>query len=209
MEQTFFNYGFKPKMDNDNFFVGDSNLNAYNFLIKYNNNKKIYLIGPMKSGKTHLALIWQNKYDAILYKNNFDEVINLKKNILIDNLFSNLIEENIFHIINHCNLNKLKILITSNTPLNKKKINLNDLSSRLKTFHNISIDLPDDQLLINLMIKLFHDRQIIVKNPEIFNYIIKRVHRSYEKVFNLIVDIDKLLFKKNKQLTIPLIKELI
>ena len=59
------------------------------------------------------------------------------------------------------------------------------------------------------MIKLFHDRQIIVKNPEIFNYIIKRVHRSYEKVFNLIEKIDNLLMKKNKQLTIPIIKELI
>ena len=62
---------------------------------------------------------------------------------------------------------------------------------------------------MNLMIKLFNDKQIIVKNPEIFNYIIKRVDRSYEKVFILISKIDKLLFEKNKQLTIPLIKELI
>ena len=77
------------------------------------------------------------------------------------------------------------------------------------TFLNIKIDLPDDELLINLMLKLFHDKQIIVKNPEIFNYIIKRVDRSYENVFHLVNKIDNLLMKKNKQLTIPLIKELI
>ena len=59
------------------------------------------------------------------------------------------------------------------------------------------------------MIKLFHDKQIIVKNLEIFNYIIKRVGRSYENIFTLIDQIDKLLLQKNKQLTIPLIKELI
>jgi len=81
--------------------------------------------------------------------------------------------------------------------------------SRLKTFINIKIDLPDDELLINFMIKLFHDKQIIVKNPEIFNFIINRVQRSYEKIFNLINKIDKLLLKENKQLTIPLIKKLI
>ena len=59
------------------------------------------------------------------------------------------------------------------------------------------------------MIKLFNDKQIIIKNPEIFNYIIKRVDRSYERVFILIDKIDKFLFEKNKQLTIPLIKKLI
>ena len=69
--------------------------------------------------------------------------------------------------------------------------------------------MPDDELLINLMTKLFHDKQIIVKNPEIFHYIIKRVDRSYEKIFHLIDKIDNLLMKKNKQLTIPIIKELI
>ena len=59
------------------------------------------------------------------------------------------------------------------------------------------------------MIKLFNDKQIIVKNTEIFNYIIKRVDRSYQKIFILINKIENLMQKKNKQLTIPLIKELI
>ena len=89
------------------------------------------------------------------------------------------------------------------------KFNLNDLSSRLKTFLNLNINLPDDELLINLMIKLFHDKQIVVKNPEIFSYIINRVDRSYEKIYLLINKIDSLSLEKNKQLTIPLIKEIL
>ena len=103
----------------------------------------------------------------------------------------------------------MNILIISNISLLDYQFELKDLSSRLKTFINIKINLPDDQLLMNLMIKLLNDKQIIIKNPEIFNYIIKRVDRSYEKVFILIDKIDKLLFEKNKQLTIPLIKKLI
>ena len=71
------------------------------------------------------------------------------------------------------------------------------------------IDLPDDELLMNLMLKLFKDKQIIIKNPEIFNYILRRVQRSYEKIFLLIEKIDRLSLEQKRQLTIPLIKELI
>jgi chromosomal replication initiation ATPase DnaA len=210
MEQTYFNYNLKPNLNIDDFYVGNSNIFAFNALIRNKiDNNKLLLIGPNKSGKTHLSLIWKNKFDALIYKNNLDEIVNTKKNILVDNLLNNLIEEDIFHLINHCDLNNLKILITSHIPINVYNFNLKDLSSRLKVFLTINIDLPEDDLLINLMIKLFHDKQIIIKNSEIFNYIIKRTDRSYEKIFKLIDKIDQLLLKKNKQLTIPLIKELI
>ena len=165
--------------------------------------------GPSKSGKSHLGLIWKKKFHAISYNDNLNQILDKKSNVLVDNFFKNINEEEIFHIINHCSLNNLNILIISNLSLFDHPFELKDLSSRLKTFINIKINLPDDQLLINLMIKLFNDKQIIIKNPEIFNYIIKRIDRSYEKIFDLIDKIDKLLFEKNKQLTIPLIKELI
>tara|TARA_Y100001970_G_C14174633_1_gene826227 strand:- start:372 stop:1013 length:642 start_codon:yes stop_codon:yes gene_type:complete len=213
MEQIFFDYKIKPNYEIDNFHVGKANEDAYNLLLNNNTNKlninKILLIGPPKSGKTHLSKIWENINDAISYDNNLKIILNSKKHVLIDNIFINIDEEEVFHIINHCHSNQLNILITSNTPLKAFKFLIKDLSSRLKTFYRIDITLPDDELLINLMIKLFHDKQIIVKNPKVFNYIISRVHRSYEKVFILIDKIDTLLLKTNRQLTIPLIKELI
>ena len=210
MKQTYFNYNLNPNLSIDDYFVGTANIKAFNFLIKdININNKFLLIGPAKSGKSHLSNIWQQKNQAIKYINNIDFILNKKQNILIDNLLDNINEEEIFHLINHSLLNKLKILITSSDLLINYKFKLNDLSSRINTFHNIKISLPDDEMLMNLMIKLFHDKQIIIKNSEIFEYIIKRVNRSYEKVFVLIDNIDKLLLQKNKQLTIPLIKELI
>ena len=212
MEQTYFNYKFKPNLNIDDFFIGKSNINAFNSLIKEvikNKTKTFILIGPNKSGKTHLSSIWKSKFNAISYNNNLKDIIKIKSDVLIDDLNLRFKEEDIFHIINHCSLNNLKILITSNLELNDIRFTLTDLSSRLKTFPVIRIDLPDDEILVNLMVKLFHDKQIIIKNPEILNYIIRRVDRSYEKIFILIDKIDKLLLKKNKQLTIPLIKELI
>ena len=210
MKQSFFNYQLYPNFSINDFFVGNANLEAFNILIKHNSiNDKTILIGPQKSGKTHLSIIWQEKYNALKYNQNLNQIIANKKNILIDDLFHKINEEEIFHIINHCHFHNLKILITASKLIDNYHFKLHDLSSRLKTFFHIKINLPDDELLINLMIKLFHDKQIIVKNPELFNYIIKRVGRSYVKVFNLINKIDKLLLQKNKQLTIPIIKELI
>ena len=88
MKQTFFNYNFKPNLEVDNYFVGNSNNNAFNTLIKFKNfHKKFFLIGPHKSGKTHLSMIWKAKYQAIQYKDNFDQLIEEKKNILIDDIF--------------------------------------------------------------------------------------------------------------------------
>ena len=209
MEQSFFNYNLRPNFSINDYFVGKSNIEAYNLLINNKNIDHLFLVGPSKSGKTHLAFIWQKKFNAIIYDNNIKQILENTSNVIVDNIFDNINEEEIFHIINHCSSVNSKILVTSNIKLNEYTFQLKDLSSRLKTFININIDLPNDELLINLMTKLFHDKQIIVKNPEIFHYIIKRVHRSYDKIFHLIDKIDNLLMKKNKQLTIPIIKELI
>ena len=210
MEQSYFNYNLKPGLTLDDFFVSTSNKKAYNFILDKNlDNKKILLIGPNKSGKTHLGKIWQKNNDAISYKNNFEIILNHKKNIFIDDFINNINEEQIFHLINHCSINKLTILLTSNKEVFEHNFLLKDLVSRLKTFNLLRINLPDDDLIINLIIKLLHDKQIIIKNKEIFHYILKRIERSYEEIFLLIENIDKLSLEKKRELTIPLIKKLL
>ena len=210
MEQSYFNYNLKPGLAIDDFFVSTSNKKAYSFILnKKIDNKKILLIGPNKSGKTHLGKIWQKNNNAISYENNFEIILNYKKNIFIDDFLKNINEEQIFHLINHCSINKLTILLTSNKEVFEHNFLLKDLVSRLKTFNLLRIDLPDDDLIINLIIKLLHDKQIIIKNKEIFHYILKRIERSYEEIFLLIENIDKLSLEKKRELTIPLIKKLL
>ena len=210
MEQSYFNYNLKPGLAIDDFFVSTSNKKAYSFILnKKIDNKKILLIGPNKSGKTHLGKIWQKNNNAVSYENNFEIILNYKKNIFIDDFLKNINEEQIFHLINHCSINKLTILLTSNKEVFEHNFLLKDLVSRLKTFNLLRIDLPDDDLIINLIIKLLHDKQIIIKNKEIFHYILKRIERSYEEIFLLIENIDKLSLKKKRELTIPLIKKLL
>tara|TARA_B100000575_G_scaffold286831_1_gene284153 strand:- start:479 stop:1105 length:627 start_codon:yes stop_codon:yes gene_type:complete len=205
--QKSFHYKFKNDLNESNYFVNQTNYFAFNNLI-YNKSNLLFLYGPKKSGKSYLAQIWLKKNDAIQLKNNFELILDIKKNVLIDNL-SLFEEEKVFYIVNNCLLNKVKILITSNYKINELDFKLNDLSSRLKTFSNLEINQPDDEMLFAVLTKLLIDKQFIIKSEEIFNYILRRVDRSYEGVYKIVNKLDILSLEKKRQLTIPLIKEII
>ena len=53
------------------------------------------------------------------------------------------------------------------------------------------------------------EKQFIIKNKDIFEFLLKRVNRTYEDIYNLVNKMDKLSLEKKRQLTIPLIRELI
>ena len=59
------------------------------------------------------------------------------------------------------------------------------------------------------MTKLFSDKQIIIKNKEIFDYIFTRLSRTYLDIYMFVEKLDRLSLEKKRQLTIPLIKEII
>ena len=86
---------------------------------------------------------------------------------------------------------------------------IKDLSSRIKSFNYIEINDPDDELIVNLIFKLLSDKQIIINKTEIFSYILKRINRTYNDIYFLVEKIDELSLEKNRELTIPLIRELI
>ena len=47
------------------------------------------------------------------------------------------------------------------------------------------------------------------KNSNIIEYILKRIDRTYESINNFVENVDKLSLEKKRELTIPLIKELL
>ena len=207
--QKYFNYKFSKKNDDNNFFVNITNNAAYEIIINKSFDQNIFLSGPIKSGKTNLLKIWKKNNNAIIFENNFEQIIKLNKNIAIDNIFEKNSEEEIFHIINHCKLFNLKILATSSLEISNFEFKLKDLFSRLRSFYQIKINKPDDEMCKILMNKLFYEKQIIIKNQEIFEYIFNRINRTYCEIYDLVDKLDKLSLEKKRQLTIPLIKEIL
>ena len=208
-DQKIFNYQFFLKNDHENFFVNHTNQKVYYFTILDKFNQNIFLFGPKKSGKSYLASMWSDKNNAILYNNNFTQIIDANKNVVIDDLLDSSSEENLFHLINHCKLHKLKMYFTSSVNINTYDFKYKDLYSRLKEFFYLEIKSPDEEMCKMLMVKLFSDKQIIIKNKEIFDFIFKRLNRTYLDIYIFVEKLDRLSLEKKRQLTIPLIKEII
>mgnify|MGYP001962046277 FL=1 len=206
-KQKIISYTFTDNMNEINFFVNKTNFHAFNRLINQESTFS-FLYGPKKSGKSFLSNIWKNKYNAIKLSNNFEELIKKKDNILIDDLYF-FDQEIIFHLVNYCILNKLRILITSPYKINDINFKFNDLPSRLKTFSFLEINKPDDEMLLTILTKLLVDKQFIVNSNDIFEYILRRVDRSYKGIYDIVDKLDILSLEKKRQLTIPLIKEIL
>ena len=105
-------------------------------------------------------------------------------------------------------MNNSKILITSDIKINSIDFAFNDLSSRLKTFSNLEINQPDDEMLLTILTKLLVDKQFIINSNQIFEYILRRVDRTYQGINEIVKKLDILSLEKKRQLTIPLIKEI-
>ncbi len=207
--QKTFNYQFLSKKDHENYFVNQTNQKAYDITIIDDFDQSIFLFGPKKSGKSHLANIWQLINNAIIYDQNFSKIIKTKKNIIVDDMLGIASEEELFHLINHCKLNNLKMYFTSSIDIQTYQFKFKDLHSRLREFYYLEIKSPDDEMCKMLIVKLLTDKQIIIKNKEIFEFIFNRVKRTYLDLYIIVEKLDKLSLEKKRQLTIPLIKEII
>ena len=72
----------------------------------------------------------------------------------------------------------------------------------------IGINLPSDDLISVTIAKNFSDKQIKVEKKHI-DYIIKRIDRSYEKISQFILTLDKYSLKKGSPFNLKMIKEVL
>ena len=216
MSQLIFKFPFKTKYYEQDFYVSSNNFSAYKLIEGWPNwpNKWLNIFGVSGSGKTHLSKILEKKINKIKIvdasKIN-DETISEMENIsclIIDNYKSNISENLFYSIINQSKLLNSYILINSVLALSKMPFKLKDLKSRINSFIFIGIDLPTDDLLKVIISKTFSDKQINI-DPKIFDFIIKNVDRSYEKMSKFLRDVDELSLSSGKSININLIKKVL
>ena len=88
------------------------------------------------------------------------------------------------------------------------KFKLNDLKSRATNCLVAKIEIPDDDLIFALVLKNFSDRQIQI-DKKLIDFIVKRIDRSYRKIFDFIYKLDQLSLKKKKPINLKIIKEIL
>ena len=98
------------------------------------------------------------------------------------------------------------LIVTSRKPIVNLNFKLKDLRSRTKNFLLQKIEKPDDEMIYALILKNLSDKQILVEK-KLINYIIKRIDRSYSKIYKFIYKIDEISLKKKKSIDLKIIKE--
>ena len=209
----------RSALGREDFMVNECNQAALDFVDSFYKSKirTGVLIGPKGSGKSHLVNVFCNNTEIdklkILQNFNIDIYKIFEENdaIIIEDIdlvSSKDEEEHLFHCINLSKELKKILLLTSGTELSNINIKIPDLRSRLDSLQRIKILEPNDDLMNSLILKLFHDRQILIK-PNILIYLLKRIDRSYAGISEIISLIDKASLSKNKSISISLIKELL
>ena len=199
----------------EDFYVSPSNQEAYDFINNWPKwiKRIINIFGPSGSGKSHLASILKNKTSCLkIDSNELNEKIFLKfktkEALIIENLNEKISEKLLFSLWNIALQDNKYLLITSIKPISSYKFKLTDLISRAKSSLAIGIDLPGDDLISVILAKNFSDKQIKVEKKHI-DYIIKRIDRSYEKISQFILTLDKYSLKKGSPFSLKLIKEVL
>ena len=199
----------------EDFYVSPSNQEAYDFINNWPKwiKRIINIFGPSGSGKSHLASILKNKTSCLkIDSNELNEKIFLKfktkEALIIENLNERVSEKLLFSLWNIALQDNKYLLITSIKPISSYKFKLTDLISRVKSSLAIGIDLPGDDLISVILAKNFSDKQIKVEKKHI-DYIIKRIDRSYEKISQFILTLDKYSLKKGSPFSLKLIKEVL
>ena len=213
LNQLILNFDYDQNFKDQDFYVSKSNEFAFKLLNSWPKWEKnfINLIGEKFSGKTHLINIFLEKFKGIKIEaneinNEFLKKIKVFENIIIEN-FDDKIDENLlFTLLNIIDQDNKYIILTSKNPIVDYSFKLNDLNSRSKNFLLCNIEKPGDDLMFALILKNLSDRQISI-DKKLVDFIIKRIDRSYGKIFDFIYKIDKISLKRKKPIDFKIIKE--
>jgi chromosomal replication initiation ATPase DnaA len=213
LNQLILNFDYEQNFKDQDFYVSKSNEFAFKLLNSWPKWEKnfVNLIGENFSGKTHLVNIFLHKFKGIKIEaseinNEFLKKIKIFENIIIENFNNKIDEKLLFTLINIVDQDNKYLILTSKTPIVDYSFNLSDLNSRSKNFLLCNIEKPRDDLMFALILKNLSDRQIFI-DKKLVDFIIKRIDRSYGKIFDFIYKIDKISLKRKKPIDFKIIKE--
>ena len=213
LNQLLLDFNYKQNFKDDDFYVGKSNYYTFELINKWPKWEKNFLniSGEKYSGKSHLVSIFLKKFNGIKIDSDFLNNDNLRKikpyqNVVLEDLSLGVNEKLIYTLFNIIDQDNKFLIITSTQPITKINFKLNDLRSRTKNCLVANIENPDDELMFALILKNLSDRQITL-DKKLIDFIIKRIDRSYGKIFEFIYKIDNISLKKKKPIDFKIINE--
>jgi len=213
LNQLLLDFDYEQNFRDDDFYVGASNYYPFELINKWPKWEKNFLniCGEKYSGKTHLVNIFLKKFNGVRIESRLLNDESLKQikpyqNIVLEDLNLNINEKLAYTLFNIIDQDNKFLVITSVKPISEINFQLVDLRSRTKNCLLAKIENPNDELMFALILKNLSDRQITL-NKKLIDFIIKRIDRSYGKIFEFIYKIDKISLKKKKSIDFKIINE--
>ena len=180
-----------PVADRDeDFLLSDANRAAFEHLTRWSlwPVMATLVTGPRKSGRSLLGRIFVRKTGGRLFDNAETHD-----------------EEMLFHAWNEAQGSRRPLLIVADRAPPAWAVQLPDLRSRLAATPHVEIGPPDDALLGQLILKLLGDRGIAAP-PELADYLVPRVERSYVSAIMIVDVLDRVMLSHHRRMTVPLAK---
>lgn len=205
----------RPSLGGEDFLVAPCNAEAVRWIDLWPEwpCPTLAVVGPVGSGKTHLAAVWAaasgaHVIDPMVVRHE-GHLIRDDGALIIDNahllMGDDACEQALFHLLNRVNGAKGRLMLTGDVPPARWPVVLSDLRSRLSTVPVAEIGLPDDGLISALLVKLFADRQIYV-GVDVIGFLTTRIERSFAAASDVVAAIDSRALVLGRAVTIPLVR---
>ncbi len=209
-QQLPFDFAFRPADSAGDFIVSPANEAATAWIDKWPNwsGAGLLLLGPLGSGKTHLARVWQQRANAI-YIDNQDALNKALEAdtapLILDKLdtWAHNAERDLFHAYNRAKESNQSLLLCATSAPAYWNLTLPDLLSRLGALPLAWLDEPDDMLLLSLFAKALSARGVTL-SPGVIDYIFPRLSRDAASIPALAAALDKFALEAGKGITLPL-----
>lgn len=169
----------------EDFVVGHANAAAAALVDRWPDwpARTALLVGPAGSGKSHLAAVWAARAEAAildLATLATADPLTLAEagNVVVEDIDrSRAADTALLHLLNGARQRDRWVLMTARSGPQAFGTAVADLASRLRAATPVTIAEPDDELLGQVLVKLFADRQVVVDRT-VIEFALRRMERS-------------------------------
>jgi chromosomal replication initiation ATPase DnaA len=198
----------RPAFGREDFIVSESNEAAERIVGAWPDwpHPVLVVAGPGGSGKTHLVNVWRNLASAaVIGAAALDDAAVTaaagSRALAVEDADRGIgSEQALFHLMNLSREQGLSLLITGRASPGEWTITLPDLRSRLRACPVAVLGEPDENLLLAVLVKLLHDRQLPA-TPAAVSYLARHLDRSMASALAVVGALDGLLWDKPSEIT--------